>query len=83
MKTASLIFGILAIIGLIVGFFPCLGSLNWINIPFAAIGLIISIIALTQTKVGEPKGNAVAGIILCSIAVLFGLIRLFIGGGVV
>ena len=82
MKTASLIFGILAIVGLIVGLFPCLGSLNWINIPFSAIGLIISIIALSQTKTGEPKGNAITGIVLCSIAILFGLIRLIVGGGV-
>jgi hypothetical protein len=82
MKTASLIFGILAIIGMIVGSFPCLGSLNWINIPFATIGLIISIVAMSQAKEGEPKGNAIAGIILCGIAMLFGLIRLMAGGGV-
>jgi len=82
MKTASLIFGILAIIGLIVGFIPCFGSLNWINIPIAVIGLIISIIAITQTNAGESKGNAIIGIVLCSIAILFGLIRLIAGGGV-
>ncbi len=83
MKTASLIFGILAIIGMIVGFFPCLGALNWINIPFAAVGLIISIVAVSQAKEGEPKGNAIAGLILCGVAVLFGFVRLIIGGGVV
>lgn len=83
MKTASLIFGILAIIILIVGFFPCLGSLNWINIPFAGLGLIISIVATVQSKEGESKGSAIAGIILCSIAVIFGLIRLVAGGGVI
>ena len=82
MKTTSLIFGILSIIGMIVAFFPCLGSLNWINIPFAAIGLTISIIATTQTNVGESNGNAIAGLVLCSIAMLFGLIRLIAGGGV-
>jgi len=82
MKTLSLILGILAIIVMIVGLFPCLGSLNWINIPFAAIGLIISIVAVTQSKPGESKGSAVAGLVLCSIAIVFGLIRLIIGGGV-
>lgn len=82
MKTASLIFGILAIVGMIIGFFPCLGSLNWINIPFATIGLIISIIAVTQTPQNEPKGNAIAGLVLCSVAMLFGIIRLLAGGGV-
>jgi hypothetical protein len=83
MKTVSLVFGILAIIIMIVGFFPCLGSLNWINVPFAGIGLIISAIALAQSKEGEPKGSAIAGLVLCGIAVLLGLLRLILGGGVV
>ncbi len=82
MKTASLVIGILAIIGLIVGFFPCLGSLNWINIPFSIIGLIISIIALTQLKEGESRNEVIAGLILCGIALIFGSIRLIAGGGV-
>lgn len=82
MKIASLIFGILAIIGMIVGFFPCLGTLNWINIPFATIGLIISIVAMKQAKEDEPKGNVIAGLVLCGVAMLFGLIRLIAGGGV-
>ncbi len=83
MKTASLVLGILAIIGMIVAFFPCLGSLNWINIPFASVGLIISIIAVSQAKPGEPKGGAIAGLVLCAVAIVFGLIRLIAGGGVV
>jgi hypothetical protein len=83
MKIASLVLGILSAVGMIIGFFPCLGALNWIVIPFAGIGLIISVIAVTQTKEGESKGNAIAGLILCSVALLFGLIRLFMGGGIV
>lgn len=82
MKTLSLIFGILSLVLMLVGFFPCLGALNWINIPFSAIGLIISIVAVTQSKPGESKGGAVAGIVLCAVAILLGIIRLIIGGGV-
>jgi hypothetical protein len=82
MKTASLVFGILAIVGLVIGFFPCLGSLNWINIPFATIGLIISIVALTQAK-EEDKNNIIVGLVLCSLAILIGFFRLIIGGGLV
>jgi hypothetical protein len=81
MITLSLVWGILALIGMFVAFLPCLGSLNWLNIPFSAMGLIISIIALVADKT-ERKGGAVAGVILCSVAVLFGLIRLIAGGGV-
>ena len=81
MKTASLVMGILSVCGLFLGFIPCLGSFNWINIPFAILGLIISIVAYTRND-GEPKGNAKAGIAMCAIAMIFGLIRLILGGGI-
>ena len=81
MKTASLVMGILSIFGMFFGFIPCLGAFNWINIPFAVIGLLISIIAYVQED-NLPKGNALAGIIMCAAAVFFGFIRLFLGGGI-
>ena len=81
MQTLSLIWGILAIVGMIVAFFPCLGSLNWLNIPFAGIGIIISGIAL-GTAGEAPKSGCIAGLVCCLIAVLFGFIRLVMGGGV-
>jgi hypothetical protein len=81
MQVLSLVWGILAVIGFSVAFFPFLGSLNWLNIPFSALGLALGIVALITTK--EPnKGKAVAGIILCAIAVLLGAIRLSAGGGI-
>jgi len=81
MQVLSLVWGILAIVGMFVAFFPCLGALNWINIPFSLVGLIISIIAVTTTQ--EPrKGAAIAGLVLCAIAVGLGGIRLIVGGGV-
>ena len=79
MQVASLVFGILSIAGMIIAFFPCFGSLNWINIPFAVIGLVISIIALIKVNDGEPKGNSIVGLILCSAAIIFGIIRLTMG----
>ena len=82
MLTLSLVWGILAIVGMIVGFFPCLGSLNWLNIPFSAIGLVISIVSVATSK-EVKKGGGIAGIVLCAVAVLLGLIRLVAGGGVV
>ena len=81
MQVLSLAWGILAICGMFVAFFPCLGSLNWVNIPFAFVGLVISIVALVTTK-EAGKGMSTAGIICCGIAVLFGLIRLIGGGGI-
>ena len=82
MQVLSLVWGILAFIGLFVAFFPCLGSINWINIPFSAIGLILSIVALVSANT-PSKGKSIAGLILCGVAVLLGIIRLVMGGGVV
>jgi hypothetical protein len=81
MQTLSLVWGILAILGMLVAFFPCLGSLNWLNIPFAVAGVIVSVIALATTN-RVSKGPAVAGLLLCTIAAVLGVLRLVIGGGV-
>ncbi|MNK15412.1 hypothetical protein D3C87_335500 [compost metagenome] len=81
MKTASLVMGILAIFGMLFGFIPCLGSFNWINIPFSMIGLVISIVAYVQED-NLPKSNAIAGIVMCGVAAFFGFIRLILGGGI-
>ena len=81
MAMLSLIWGILALAGMVVAFFPCLGSLNWLNIPFAIVGLIIGIIALAQSTPGN-RGAALAGTVMSAIAVVFGFVRLVLGGGV-
>jgi hypothetical protein len=81
MIVLSLVWGILAIAGMLVAFLPCLGWMNWFNIPFSGVGLIVSVIALATSK--QPnKGGAVGGLILCGVAVVFGIIRLVAGGGV-
>lgn len=79
MQLLALIWGILSIIGFGIAFLPCLGSLNWLNIPFAVVGLIIGIVAASNAPVGQ-RGSAVAGIVLSSIAIVFGLLRLVAGG---
>lgn len=79
MQMLSLVWGVLAILGLGVAFVPCLGSLNWINIPFAIVGLIIGIAAKNQPGKG---GAATAGIILNGLAIVLGVLRLILGGGI-
>lgn len=71
MKIIGRIFGILSLIGMLLGFIPLLGWLNWLNIPFAIIGLVFSII-------GKTKG----GIIICLVAIFLGIFRLILGGGI-
>jgi hypothetical protein len=79
MQLLALVWGILAILGFGVAFLPCLGSLNWLNIPFAVVGLIISIVAASNALPGQ-RGTATAGIVLNAIAVVFGTMRLVAGG---
>ena len=79
MQIISLVWGILAILGLGVAFIPCLGSLNWLNIPFAVVGLIISVTA--RSKPGS-QGAATVGMILNIIAIALGVLRLMLGGGI-
>lgn len=81
MQVASLAWGILALIGFAVGIVPCLGWVNWINIPFAVAGLIFSIIAFVQGRTGMRSGSS-WGIALCLIAILIGSKRLILGLGI-
>ena len=80
-QAISLVWGIIAVLGMIVGFIPCIGALNWILIPFSGIGVIISAIALATAK-GRYKGGCIGGLVCCGIALFFGIIRLIMGGGI-
>ena len=71
---------IIAVIGLLIGLIPFLGALNWINIPFALVGLILSIVG-TSNKINQGLG--ITGIVLCAIVIFVGVIRLFLGGGII
>lgn len=81
MQVLSLLWGIFAILGMLIGFIPFLGALNWLNIPFAGLGAIFSAITLGTTK-ELNKGKSIAGLVCCGMALVFGLIRLGLGGGI-
>lgn len=70
MRVIGLILGILSALGLMIAFIPLLGWLNWLNIPLAILGLMFSVI-----------GKSRSGMILCIAAIVFGIIRLSLGGG--
>jgi hypothetical protein len=83
MQEISLIWGVLALIGMLAGFVPFYGALNWLVIPFAAVGAIVSAVALGTAPAEANKGKSIAGLIGCGIATIFGLIRLVVGFGIV
>ena len=74
-----MVLGILSVVGMVIGFIPCLGWINWVNIPFGIVTTVIGIIGVTRpdpNKVGSIVGTACGGI-----AVVLGFIRLVLGGG--
>ena len=75
----SIIWGILAALGMAVGFIPCFGSINYLNIPFAVFGLFFSIVAIVLSS---DKEAAIAGCVLCAVAIFLGAIRLVLGFGI-
>ncbi len=81
MQTLSLVWGVLAFLGMVVGFLPCLGAVNWLNIPFAVAGGVVSLIGVANSK-GTNNAPSVAGLVCCLIAIAIGVIRLKLGGGI-
>ncbi len=82
MQILALVWGILAVIGLMIGVFPCLGWLNWLNIPFAVVGLVVGLFASSKTADAQ-RGAAFAGVVCCAVAVVVGALRLVLGHGIV
>jgi len=83
MQSISLIWGLLSLFGMMIGFVPFYGALNWLLIPFAGIGAVVSAIALGTAPAEAGKGKGLAGLIGCGIAAIFGFIRLIVGFGIV
>lgn len=81
MNTLNLIWGILSLVGMFIGFIPCVGALNWLVIPFAGVGVILGIVGIVIEK--DSKSGSIAGLCMCLAAVIFGTIRLALGGGMV
>jgi hypothetical protein len=63
---------------MVVGFFPCFGALNWIVIPFAAVGALVSTITLIGAK---GRVMSAVGVGCCVLALVVGIIRLIAGQG--
>ena len=82
MGLISLIWGIVAMLWMVLALIPLLGWGNWFLIPFAAIGAIIAAIGVLFTR-SEKHGHAKTGLALNGIVILVAIVRLGIGGGVV
>jgi hypothetical protein len=81
MGLISLLWGIVSICWMVLAFLPLLGWGNWFLIPFAAIGALIAAVGIAVTSPGN-RGRAKAGLILNGIAIVVGVMRLQLGGGI-
>ena len=71
----GIIIGVISLILVAVAFIPLLGWLNWLIIPLAVLGLVFGILA--------RRSSGIAAILLCSAAIIIGIFRLAIGGGII
>jgi hypothetical protein len=81
MQVAGLIIGIIAIITLFFASIPLLGWINWINIPFAIIGLTFNIVGLRDGNRSRVPG--IIGMFFCLLAIILGFLRLQWGCGII
>ncbi len=79
MGLVSAIWGIVALLAMFVAFIPLLGILNWLVIPFSAIGVVLGILSL----IGSPRLGGMTGLVCSLIALALSLFRLSLGGGII
>ena len=81
MGLISLLWGIVAMLWMMLAFIPLLGWGNWFMIPFAVVGAILGAIGIAITA-PQNRGRAKAGLILNVVAIVVGAMRLSLGGGI-
>ena len=82
MGLVSVLWGIFAMLWMLLALVPLLGWGNWFVIPFAAVGAIIAAIAMAFTSPAN-RGRAKTGLVLNVIVMVVAVIRLHLGGGVI
>jgi hypothetical protein len=80
MGVISLVWGIVALLWMVLAFIPLLGWGNWFLIPFAVVGAVIAAIGLLLTRAGN-RGRAKAGLVINIVVIVVACLRLSLGGG--
>jgi hypothetical protein len=75
LQTLSLVWGVLAFVGMMISLIPCLGMLNYVNVPFGAVGLVLGVVTVATSKASN-KIPAITGLACCAIAIAAGVLRL-------
>ncbi|MEO8366669.1 MAG: hypothetical protein ABI538_10725 [Pseudoxanthomonas sp.] len=82
MGLISVLWGVVAMIWMVLALIPLLGWGNWFLIPFAAVGAIIAAIGILFTS-SARTGRARTGLLLNGIVIVVAIVRLGIGGGII
>ncbi|GAB3736816.1 hypothetical protein GCM10028862_21700 [Luteimonas pelagia] len=82
MGLISLVWGVVAMLWMVIALIPLLGWGNWFLIPFAAVGAVIAAIGIALSRPGH-RGRAKTGLVLNGIVILVAIARLSLGGGVI
>jgi hypothetical protein len=80
MGLISLVWGIVAMLFMLVALVPLLGIANWVVIPFAAVGAVIGALGIMLSGKGG-NSRAKAGLVLNAIVIIVAAVRLHLGGG--
>ena len=81
MGLISVMWGIFAMLWMLLALVPLLGWGNWFLIPFAALGAIIAALGIVFSAPGR-RGRAKAGLILNGLVIVVAVVRLHLGGGI-
>jgi len=81
MGVISVVWGIVAMLWMLLALVPLLGWGNWFVIPFAAIGAIIAAIGMVFSSPGR-RGRAKTGLLLNAVVIVVAIVRLHLGGGI-
>ena len=73
--------GIIALCLMVVGLIPCFGWVNYFNIAFGIVTLVLSIVALASAPSDSARTSAIIGLVLVVVADFAGVVRLILGGG--
>jgi hypothetical protein len=74
--------GIIVACLMVVGLIPCLGWLNWFTLLLGAVAKILNWVAVfTENKIPGALNKAVIGLVLSTVAIFIGSIRLVLGAG--
>ena len=82
MGLISLLWGMFAMLWMVIALIPLLGWGNWFLIPFAAITAPTAAIGIAFTSPAN-RGRAKAGLVLNGLVIVVAVVRLMIGGGVI